>query len=111
MFDLEKAIAGWREQMLAAGIKTPELLEELESHLREESGCQMKSGLNEPEAFRTAVEKIGQARALKTEFKKADISAEMQFVQLAGIACGAVAGFFSLWPSGRRGWLELPQSC
>ena len=45
MFDLEKAIADWRRQMLAAGIKTPVPLEELESHLREEIEQQMKSGL------------------------------------------------------------------
>ena len=36
MFDLEKAIANWRKQMLAAGIKMPAPLEELEIHLREE---------------------------------------------------------------------------
>ena len=36
MFSLEKSIAGWREQMLAAGIKAPVPLEELEIHLREE---------------------------------------------------------------------------
>ena len=36
MFDLEQSIADWRRQMLAAGIKTPVPLEELESHLREE---------------------------------------------------------------------------
>ena len=34
MFDLEKSITRWREQMLAAGIKTPSPLEELENHLR-----------------------------------------------------------------------------
>ena len=39
-----KSIAEWREQMLAAGIKTPVPLEELEIHLREEIEQQMKSG-------------------------------------------------------------------
>jgi len=97
MFDLEKSIADWRKQMLAAGIKTPVPLEELEIHLREEIERQMKSGLEEREAFTSAVQKIGQARALKTEFKKAGIPVEMRSVKLVGIACGAVAGFFSLW--------------
>ena len=97
MFDLEKSIADWRQQMLAAGIKTPVPLEELESHLREEIEQQMKSGLGGLEAFNSAVQKIGQARALKLEFKKAGIPVEMRFVQLAGIACAAVAGLFSLW--------------
>ena len=34
--DLESLIANWRREMLAAGIKTPVPLEELESHLRED---------------------------------------------------------------------------
>jgi hypothetical protein len=71
MFDLEKAIADWRRQMLAAGIKTPVPLEELEIHLREEISRQTRSGLSEPEAFNSAVKKIGQPALLKTEFSKA----------------------------------------
>ena len=71
MFDLEQSIADWRRQMLVAGIKTPVPLDELESHLRDEIEQQMKSGLNEQEAFNSAVQKIGRAGLLKTEFKKA----------------------------------------
>jgi hypothetical protein len=71
MFDLEKSIADWRKQMLAAGIKSPVPLEELEIHLREEIEQQMKSGLDEAGAFNSAAQKIGQAGLLKTEFKKA----------------------------------------
>jgi hypothetical protein len=71
MFDLEKSIAEWRKQMLAAGIKTPVPLEELEIHLREEIERQMKSGQGEAEAFATAVRKIGRAHSLQKEFKKA----------------------------------------
>jgi hypothetical protein len=70
MFNLEQSIAEWRRQMLAAGIKTPVPLEELEIHLREEIEQQMKSGLNEQEAFNSAVQKIGQEKALKSEFQK-----------------------------------------
>ena len=70
MFDLEQKISEWRKQMLAAGIKSPVPLDELEVHLREEIERQMKSGLNEPEAFNSAVQKIGRASALKTEFQK-----------------------------------------
>ena len=43
MFDLEQSIADLRRQMLAAGIKTPVPLEELEIHLREEIEQQSKS--------------------------------------------------------------------
>jgi hypothetical protein len=70
MFDLEQSIMDWRKQMLGAGIKTPVPLEELEIHLREEIEQQM-SGLSEQEIFNSAVQKIGQAGLLKTEFKKA----------------------------------------
>jgi hypothetical protein len=97
MFELEQSIADWRQQMIAAGIKTPVPLDELEIHLREEIERQMKSGLNEQKAFDSAVLKIGQARALKLEFKKVARSIETQFVKLSAIACAVIAGFFSLW--------------
>jgi hypothetical protein len=72
MFNLETAIAEWRRQMLAAGIKTPVPLDELESHLREEIERQIQSGADSKLAFETAVQKIGSASALKCEFKKVD---------------------------------------
>ena len=53
MFDIEKSIADWRRQMLAAGIKTPAPLDELESHLRDEIEHQMNSGQGEAEALQT----------------------------------------------------------
>jgi hypothetical protein len=71
MFDLEQSIVDWRKQMLAAGIKTPAPLEELEIHLREEIELQMKSGLNGQEVFNSVVRQIGTAHALKNEFRKA----------------------------------------
>jgi hypothetical protein len=70
MFDLEQSIADWRRQMLAAGIKTPVPLEELESHLREEIERQMKLGLNEQNAFKNASQRIGQPNVLNSEFQK-----------------------------------------
>jgi leader peptidase (prepilin peptidase)/N-methyltransferase len=70
MFNLEQSIANWRRQMLAAGIKTPVPLEELEGHLREDVEQQMRSGLNAQQAFQVAVQRIGQAGALKREFAK-----------------------------------------
>jgi len=69
MFNLEQAIADWRQQMLAAGIKTPAPLEELEIHLREEIEHQRKSGLGEQESFEISVQRIGQPKILKEEFK------------------------------------------
>ena len=43
MFNLNQAIEGWRREMLAAGIKTPVPLDELESHLREDVEHQTKT--------------------------------------------------------------------
>ena len=70
MFDLEQSINEWRRQMLAAGVKTPVPLEELEGHLREEIERLMESGLDEQSAFDTAVKNLGPAQALRDEFKK-----------------------------------------
>jgi len=98
MFDLEQSIAEWRQQMLAAGIKTPVPLEELESHLREEIEQQMKSGLSAQPAFGIAVGKMGQALELKREFKKTGAPMEMQkIIKLAGVICVTVAIFCPLF--------------
>src|SRR5271154_6758117 len=70
MFDLERSIANWREQMLAAGIQSPVPLEELESHLRDEVAQEIASGSTAQLAFEIAVQRIGRAGALKAEFKK-----------------------------------------
>lgn len=72
MFNLEQAIAKWRQQMLAAGIKTPVPLEELESHLREDIGQLTKSGQDEQTAFAAAVQKIGSWHMLRNEFGKVE---------------------------------------
>jgi uncharacterized protein YoaH (UPF0181 family) len=46
MFDLEKAIANWRQQMMAVGVNKGEVLNELESHLRDDIEQEMRSGLS-----------------------------------------------------------------
>ena len=75
--------------MLAAGIKAPVPLEELETHLREEVELQMRSGVKAQQAFRTAVRQIGPAEVLKTEFLKAGAPIykpwKQLFCTLAGI--------------------------
>jgi hypothetical protein len=89
MFDLEQAIADWRRQMQSAGIKTPVPLDELEAHLRDDIERQTKSGRTEAEAFDSAVGEMGQAGALKCEFKKAGGTlherAKQALLALAGI--------------------------
>jgi len=93
MFNLEQSITEWRQQMLAAGIKTPVPLEELESHLREDVAQQIRSGFSEKEAFSSAIKKIGQPRFLKTEFRKADcIGTFMKTYRILGILWMALSG-------------------
>jgi len=70
MFNLENQIAAWRKQMMSGGVTNPDLLDELESHLREDIEEEVASGLTEELAFQRAAERIGQANALQNEFKK-----------------------------------------
>ncbi|HKW29017.1 MAG TPA: permease prefix domain 1-containing protein, partial [Verrucomicrobiae bacterium] len=67
---MEKAIADWRQEMLAAGLQTPVPLEELDIHLREEIERQMKSGLDAPAAFEISIRQMGEPEMLNSEFKK-----------------------------------------
>ena len=62
MFNLEQAISEWRRQMAVAGVKTTEVLDELESHLREDLEQRMRSGLAAKLAFEAAVQQMGPAR-------------------------------------------------
>jgi hypothetical protein len=68
MFNLEQAISEWRKQMQAAGIKSPEPLAELESHLREDIQQQIRSGASEQAALEGAVVRIGRGTVLSAEF-------------------------------------------
>lgn len=70
MFDPEEAIRNWRRQMTGQGIRNADLLNELESHLRDDVEQQVGSGLEAQQAFERATGRIGQADALKSEFAK-----------------------------------------
>ncbi len=77
------------KEMLAAGIKTPVPLEELEIHLREEIERQMKSGLSEQKAFEISVRRIGQPEILENEFKKNE-STGMKKTGIFAIVVGSI---------------------
>jgi hypothetical protein len=82
MFDLNQSIAEWRRQMIAAGIKTPVPLEELESHLREDIERQMEAGADLAQAFAAAVQRIGHGDELEKEFKKVEAPRKMRAREL-----------------------------
>jgi hypothetical protein len=112
MFDLERAIAEWRQHMLAAGIKTPAPLEELESHLREEIEQRVKAGVGEQQAFKVAIQKIGKGEMLKNEFTKVEEAKGAGDYKLLQILSVAYAVLVPLWFGGmalsnRGGFSEL----
>ena len=96
MFNLEKAIADWRIQMQAGGLKTPVPLEELEVHLRDGVGEKMRAGLDAQTAFASAVGQVGPADVIRAEFKKARESRESRLVKVLGMAGCSFAGLFSM---------------
>lgn len=67
MFDLEQALATWRGGM---GIDSPEVLAELESHLRDAFEAQIHDGATPQQAFEIATRQIGRADVLRQEFAK-----------------------------------------
>jgi hypothetical protein len=96
MFELDQAFSAWRRQMFAVGIKSPNILDELESHLRDDVEQRMRSGLGAKRAFEAAVQQMGPVWGLKTEFAKVGRTRERLRRQLKGICCGALAGFIVL---------------
>ena len=57
--------------MMSGGVNNAEVLDELEGHLREDVARQERGGVEAEEAFRIAVERVGQPAALREEFAKA----------------------------------------
>lgn len=96
MFNLEKSIADWRGQMLAAGVKSPVPLDELENHLRDEIARQVKSGRSEMEGFESAVQKIGQPQSVRDEFKKVEALGEEREWKFKQILLVVLTGLISL---------------
>jgi hypothetical protein len=70
MFNLDQAMTEWRRQMTAGGVANPAVLDELESHLREDVERQTRSGKDAKRAFEIAVQNIGPVGALRNEFRK-----------------------------------------
>lgn len=70
MFDLNLAIIEWRRAMVAAGIASPEVLDELESHLRDDVEEQVRSGAEVGRAFTSAIHRLGTPGTLGKEFAK-----------------------------------------
>jgi len=70
MFDLDRAIWQWRQQMAAGGVTSSKVLDELESHLRDDIASLVSGGIPEAQAFGLAASRLGGAGVLSAEFKK-----------------------------------------
>ena len=105
MFDLETAIKNWRAELQRQKVGGPEILDELESHLREEIIAQRKSSCSESDAFAKAVVSIGQAQILRREFGKSRTTRQIIGVVLSilgWLAAGTLLfysalGLYSKW--------------
>ena len=95
MFNLEQAVTAWRGRMLAAGIKSPVPLEELENHLRDDVEHQLQLGSDAQQAFEAAVLRIGGAGALQCEFTKVGATWQVLRRKLVWALIGAA--FLSCW--------------
>jgi hypothetical protein len=91
MFDLEKAIAKWRKELTRSGLASPEVFEELESHLRDEVESQLCAGLDPARAFENAVMKMGQAGSIKREFSKLGGDSGIGLRKLLALFCSLAA--------------------
>jgi len=69
MFDLEQAIAEWRQQMLDAGIQSS-ALDELENHLRADIERRAGSEADHQRTFAASAGTIGAPPQIAAEFKK-----------------------------------------
>jgi len=105
MFNLEQSISEWRGQMRSAGVKNPDIVDELESHLREDWARRVQSGESEEQAFERAVQGVGQASLLNHEFAKLVKWAWLR--KLKGIMAGAFVPSLSTFTPGARWALEL----
>jgi hypothetical protein len=99
MFDFEPAIAKWRSQMLAGGIKAPVPLDELESHLREEIDRQALAGEDGMRAIEIAVQKIGGVRTLKSEFTKNKTTLMKRTIVILAALFGMAIGLGLILPA------------
>lgn len=96
MFNLEQSITEWRRQMIVGGIKSSVILDELESHLREEIERQVASGRSEAEAFKFAVQIVGPAQMVRKEFEKVEETMEQRQWKQGQIWSGSILGLLQL---------------
>ena len=100
MRNLENDIAIWRQQMFAAGINSDEVLDELESHLREDIERRIWSGANAAKVFQIAVNQFGEPQSLESEFEKVKERKYMKRSVMIGVGIvGVLVGMALVMPA------------
>ena len=89
MLDIDLLITDWRRQMAAGGFKSPAVLDELESHLRDEIEKQLQSGRTVRQAFESAVQRLGKREELQREFAGANPASRLRGWNWLVAACFA----------------------
>ena len=77
--------------MLAAGIKSPVPLEELESHLREDVDRRIRSGTDKADALQMAVAQFGPPQPLNAEFESIE-NTERKYMKRGLIISAGIIG-------------------
>ena len=114
MFELNQAVAGWRQRMSGQPDIQDGDIDELEDHLRETVAELRGAGLNDEEAFLVASRRLGDPEALAGEFAAADPSLRrrlrlrwMVVGALAVLALAFLGDFSADLITGATGWLSV----
>jgi hypothetical protein len=103
MFNFEPYIQAWRRQMSTNGRVPAETLDELESHLRDNIECQIRSGKEPKEAFEAAIARLGNREVLEKEFakiKEHSIHRSKKFLKVCYFTSSALALAICAWSLG-----------
>ena len=70
MFDLENAVRNWKKSLQKFSVFEDGFMADIELHLRDVYEARRKEGLDEENAFRMAVEQVGSAESIASEYEK-----------------------------------------
>lgn len=100
MFNLDHEIKEWRRKLIAGGIKSSHVLDELESHLREDVERRLRSGTPAQQAFEDSVQQVGSVDELKSEFGKIEpqrAAVSPKLMSRGCVAMGVFMVFTGMW--------------
>lgn len=107
-FDLNHSIAAWRRRMQEASMSRVEILDELETHLRDSVSALQSKGLNSEEAFLIASRRIGDHEPLAAELTKVHpgewITSRVGWMLLGMLGMNF---FWDIWSAGSTLWVLI----